>query len=115
MSYESYNIKRLMSAYGNGADVTTNNVTHNTRAFVKPLKLRHRIYMSDEDKKLMETLKKASQNGYLLYIGPDDVPINETSIVVYKDNTYHVVSSEKARISKKNNYVWAVLEPVQNK
>ena len=115
MTYESYNIKRLMSAYGSSVDVTTNNVTYNTRAFVKPLKLRHKIYMSDENKKLMETLKKASQNGYLLYIGSDDIPINEISIVVYKDNTYHVVSSEKARISKKNNYVWAVLEPIQNK
>lgn len=115
MTYGGYNIKRIISAYGSSADVTTNNMTYDTRAFVEPLKLRHRIYMSDEDKKLMETLKKASQNGYLLYIGPDDVPINETSTVVYKDNTYHVVSSEKARISKKNNYVWAVLEPDQNK
>lgn len=113
MSYGGYNIKRLMSTYGNDVRVITNNTIYDIEVFIEPFKERHRIYISDDDKTLMKALNKASVNGYLLYIGPTDVPINETTVVSYKNSTYRIVSSEEARISKKFNYTWAILEPIQ--
>lgn len=102
----------MINKYGNTVTVMNGDNAIETKAFIQTLKRRHTTHMSKVEQALFE---KAEANRNKLYIGHSNVPISTSSIIYYKDEPYKVLNTEEQIIGNKTLYIWAILEPTDNK
>ena len=81
--------------------------TEVSKAFVQPLRRRHRLYINDR-----YIPAGYFDNRYLLYIGPGDKPLKDNMRIVCNGTAYTVVTAESFAARDEDIYVWAILMPV---
>lgn len=106
MRMTSY-LVRALNRYGNTVRVVRGGRTEVTKAFVQPLRRRHRLYINDR-----YIPAGYFDNRYLLYIGPGSHPLDTGTAVICKDVRYTVVTAEEFTVRDEDIYVWAILMPV---
>lgn len=106
MRYGNY-LDRALRKFGNTVSIRRGGRTEVTKAFVQPLRRRHRLYISDR-----YNYAGYFDNRYLLYIGPPDHPLDTGMRVRCLHTTYTVVTAEEFTAHDEDIYVWAILMPV---
>lgn len=77
------------------------------RAFIQPLRRRHRLYIGDRF-----TPAGYFDNAYRLYIGEGSQKVGQDAVItVNRDERYTVVTSEAFSVGDKVIYIWAILSP----
>ena len=98
---------RALIKFGNTVRIFRGGRAKVSKAFVQPLRRRHRLYINDR-----YIPAGYFDNRYLLYIGPGDLPLEDGMRVECGDTAYTVVTSEIFAAHDENIYVWAILMPV---
>ena len=93
--------------YGNTVVIDRSGRAETVRAFVQPLRRRHRLYINDR-----YIPAGYFDNRYLLYIGPPDQFLDTGDKVSCLGTEYSVVTAEMFAVRDENVYVWAILMPV---
>lgn len=106
MRYGNY-LDRALRKFGNTVRIRRDGRTEVTKAFVQPLRRRHRLYISDR-----YIPAGYFDNRYLLYIGPPDYPLDTGMRVRCLNTSYTVVTAEEFTAHDEDIYVWAILMPV---
>ena len=106
MKYGNY-LDRALKKFGNSVRIYRGGRTEVTRAFVQPLRRRHRLYISDR-----YIPAGYFDNRYLLYIGSADHPLESGMRVRCLNTAYTVVTAEEFTAHDEDIYVWAILMPV---
>ena len=106
MRYGNY-LDRALRKFGNTVSIHRGGRTEAAKAFVQPLRRRHRLYISDR-----YIPAGYFDNCYLLYIGPPDHPLDTGMRVSCLDKEYTVVTAEEFTAHDEDIYVWAILMPV---
>ncbi len=105
MKLTSY-LDRALKKFGNTVIITRDGCTEVAKAFVQPLRRRHRLYISDR-----YIPAGYFDNRYLLYIGSCKNPL-DTGMRVRCDRIfYRVVTAEEFTAHDEDIYVWAILMP----
>ena len=105
MRMSSY-LDRALRKFGNTVHICRNGRTEVSKAFVQPLRRRHRLYINDR-----YIPAGYFDNRYLLYIGSPDLPLDDGMRVTCKNTEYTVVTSEIFTAHDEDIYVWAILMP----
>ena len=100
-------LRVMLYKYGENVTVSSGSGRAvNTKAFIQPLRRRHRLYIND----------KVISAGYFdnsckLYIGsPDDgYTLSEGTIIGSKNQDYVVMTSEDYVVGDETVYIWAIL------
>ena len=108
MRYGNY-LYRALRKFGNTVRIYRGGRTEVTRAFIQPLRRRHRLYISDR-----YIPAGYFDNRYLLYIGSSDHPLDTGMQVRCLDTSYTVVTAEEFTAHDEDIYVWAILMPVSS-
>ena len=100
--------KRLLRRYGNTVIIRTNGRAKAAKAFVQPLRRRHRLYIND--KAIPAGL---FDNAYKLYIGGCEhrFSYGDNTVITCKGQDYTVVTGEEFVVGDDEVYVWAILSP----
>lgn len=98
---------RALIKFGNTVRIFRGGRAKVSKAFVQPLRRRHRLYINDR-----YVPAGYFDNRYLLYIGPGSLPLEDGMRVECGDTVYTVVTSEIFAAHDENIYVWAILMPV---
>lgn len=106
MRYSRY-LERALKKFGNTVRIFRSDRTEVCKAFVQPLRRRHRLYINDR-----YIPAGYFDNRYLLYIGPGDRPLEDKMRVECRRTMYTVVTEEFFTAHDENIYVWAILMPV---
>ena len=106
MRMNSY-LDRALRKFGNTVHICRNGRTEVSKAFVQPLRRRHRLYINDR-----YIPAGYFDNRYLLYIGPGDKPLEDGMYVRCRGVGYTVVTAEIFAAHDEDIYVWAILMPV---
>lgn len=106
MRLTSY-LDRALNKFGNTVSITRGDCTEVCKAFVQPLRRRHRLYINDR-----YIPAGYFDNRYLLYIGSCDHPLGTGMRVRCKGIGYTVVTAEEFAAHDEDIYVWAILMPV---
>lgn len=98
----------ILSRFGNTVSITRGSRTKVTRAFVQPLRRRHRLYIND---KVIPA--GYFDNAYRLYIGDRDhrFSYGDGSVVSCNGEDYTVVTAEEFIVGDEVAYIWAILRP----
>lgn len=98
----------VLRRYGNTVFIRKNGRTEAAKAFVQPLRRRHRLYIND---KVVPT--GYFDNAYKLYIGDRShrFSYGDGSVIVCKGEEYTVVTCEEFIVGNEEVYVWAILSP----
>ena len=88
-------LTRALDRYGNTVSIRRDGRTEVSKAFVQPLRRRHRLYINDR-----YIPAGYFDNRYLLYIGPPDKPLDDGMRVTCKDREYTVVTAEEFKLEK---------------
>ena len=98
----------ILSRYGNTVSITRGGRTEVTRAFVQPLRRRHRLYIND---KVIPA--GYYDNAYRLYIGDRShrFSYGDGAVITCKGEEYTVVTAEEFVVGNEIAYVWAILRP----
>ena len=101
-------LTRILSRYGNTVSITRGGRTEVTRAFVQPLRRRHRLYIND---KVIPA--GYFDNAYRLYIGDKHYRFSygDGAVVTCKNIEYTVVTAEEFVVGDEVAYIWAILCP----
>ena len=99
-------LDRALEKFGNTVRITRGGRTEVCKAFVQPLRRRHRLYINDR-----YIPAGYFDNRYLLYIGPCSHPLDTGMRVRSKGVTYRVVTAEQFAAHDEDIYVWAILMP----
>lgn len=99
-------LDRALNKFGNTVRISRGGRTEVTKAFVQPLRRRHRLYINDR-----YIPAGYFDNRYLLYIGPGDLPLKDGTRILCKGTWYTVVTEEIFAAHDENIYVWAILMP----
>ena len=105
MKMTSY-LDRALVKFGNTVRIRRDGRTEVCKAFVQPLRRRHRLYISDR-----YIPAGYFDNRYLLYIGPGDRPLSDGMRVWCLGTGYTVVTAEIFSAHDEDIYVWAILMP----
>jgi len=97
---------RALDRYGNTVSIRRDGRTEVSKAFVQPLRRRHRLYINDR-----YIPAGYFDNRYLLYIGSPDQPLDDGMRVTCKGREYTVVTAEEFAAHDEDIYVWAILMP----
>lgn len=95
-----------LKRYGNTVQICYDGRAKVSKAFVQPLRRRHRLYINDR-----YIPAGYFDNRYLLYIGSPDLPLDDGMRVTCKNTEYTVVTSEIFTAHDEDIYVWAILMP----
>ena len=106
MKLTSY-FDRALKKFGNTVRISRGGRTEVVKAFVQPLRRRHRLYINDR-----YIPAGYFDNRYLLYIGPGDKPLKDNMRIVCNGTAYTVVTAESFAAHDEDIYVWAILMPV---
>lgn len=98
---------RALLKFGNTVRINRGGRTEVTKAFVQPLRRRHRLYINDR-----YIPAGYFDNRYLLYIGPGNKPLEDGMRIDCGGTGYTVVTAEIFAAHDENIYVWAILMPV---
>lgn len=96
-----------LKKFGNTVRISRGGRTEVVKAFVQPLRRRHRLYINDR-----YIPAGYFDNRYLLYIGPGDKVLEDGMRVRCGRTGYTVVTSEIFAAHDEDIYVWAILMPV---
>lgn len=99
-------LDRALMKFGNTVRISRGGRTEVTKAFVQPLRRRHRLYINDR-----YIPAGYFDNRYLLYIGPGDRPLEDGMRIRCKGIWYTVVTAEIFAAHDEDIYVWAILMP----
>lgn len=97
---------KALRRFGNTVYITRSGRTRASKAFVQPLRRRHRLYINDR-----YIPAGYFDNRYLLYIGPPSQPLDTGMMVRCGDTAYRVVTAEEFTARDEDIYVWAILMP----
>lgn len=103
---ESNYLKRVIQRYGVSVNITDGNGSKTVKAFMYPLRAGYRLYLSTK----LDDLDIYSYK-YYLYMGPEDVPIEDKTLIERDGWVYEIISSEKVE-TKTVSYTWAVLKQI---
>ena len=98
---------RALIKFGNTVLINRGGCTEVCKAFVQPLRRRHRLYINDR-----YIPSGYFDNRYLLYIGPCSHPLDTGMLLRSKGVLYSVVTAEEFAAHDEDIYVWAILMPV---
>ena len=100
--------KSVLRRYGSTVVIRRGGRTEVTRAFVQPLRRRHRLYIND---KVIPA--GYFDNAYKLYIGDCEhhFSYGDGAVVSCKGEEYTVVTGEEFVVGNDEVYVWAILSP----
>ena len=100
--------KRILRRYGNTVMIRRNGRTEVTKAFVQPLRRRHRLYIND---KVIPA--GYFDNAYKLYIGDcaHRFSYGDGTVITSLNEEYTVVTGEEFVVGDDEVYVWAILSP----
>lgn len=99
-------LDRALKKSGNTVRISHGGRTEVIKAFVQPLRRRHRLYINDR-----YIPAGYFDNRYLLYIGPGDRPLEDGMRIRCKHTWYTVVTAEIFAAHDEDIYVWAILMP----
>lgn len=104
----SLTFKRVLDRYGNTVMIRTKGRTEVTKAFVQPLRRRHRLYIND---KVIPA--GYFDNAYKLYIGDrrHRFSYGDGTVITCMGEQYTVVTGEEFIVGDDEVYVWAILSP----
>ena len=105
MRLTSY-LDRALKKFGNTVHISRGGRTEVCKAFVQPLRRRHRLYINDR-----YIPAGYFDNRYLLYIGSSDHPLDDGMRIRCRNMTYTVVTAEIFAAHDEDIYVWAILMP----
>ena len=107
MSIQS-TFKSMLRRYGNTVLIRTKGRTQVTKAFVQPLRRRHRLYIND---KVIPA--GFFDNAYKLYIGDREhhFAYGDDTVIACMGQEYTVVTCEEFFVGDEEVYVWAILSP----
>ena len=105
MRYAGY-FDRALMRFGNTVRICRGGGTEVIKAFVQPLRRRHRLYINDR-----YIPAGYFDNRYLLYIGPGSRPMEDGMRIRCNGIGYTVVTSEIFTAHDEDIYVWAILMP----
>ena len=106
MRLTSY-FERALLKFGNTVSIERGGGTEVCKAFVQPLRRRHRLYINDR-----YIPAGYFDNRYLLYIGPCGHPLDTDMRLMCGGTEYTVVTAEEFAAHDEDIYVWAILMPV---
>lgn len=92
--------------FGNTVAICRDGRTEVAKAFVQPLRRRHRLYLSEK-----YIPAGWFDNTYLLYIGSPDHPLETGVRMQCRGAAYSVVTAEEFAAHDEAVYVWAILKP----
>ncbi len=100
--------KRLLRRYGNTVIIRTNGRAKAAKAFVQPLRRRHRLYIND---KVIPA--GYFDNAYKLYIGDCEhrFSYGDHTVITCMGEDYTVVTGEEFCVGDDEVYIWAILSP----
>lgn len=93
--------------FGNTVRIKRGGRTEVCKAFVQPLRRRHRLYINDR-----YIPAGYFDNRYLLYIGSSSHPLDTGMTIRCENADYTVVTAEEFSAHDEDVYVWAILMPV---
>lgn len=98
----------VLRRYGNTVTIRKNGRAEAAKAFVQPLRRRHRLYIND---KVIPA--GYFDNAYKLYIGDcaHRFSYGDGTVIVCKGEEYTVVTGEEFVVGDDEVYVWAILSP----
>ncbi len=98
----------MLRRYGNTVTITRGGRTEVTKAFVQPLRRRHRLYINDK-----VGVSGYFDNAYRLYIGDryHHFDYGDGTVITCMGDEYTVVTSEEFFVRDEEVYVWAILSP----
>lgn len=104
-------IQTALHKYGNTVKVVRDGRTEVTKAFVQPLRRRHRPYINDKF-----VPQGYFDNAYKLYIGDTAHPLSSSdgTVVICNGVKYTVVIAEEFVVADESIYLWAILLPKNN-
>lgn len=100
-------LETALRKYGNRVKIYRGGRTEAGKAFVQPLRRRHRLYINDR-----YIPAGYFDNRYLLYIGSTEHPLSDGMRVECRGTAYTVVTAEVFAAHDEDIYVWAILMPV---
>lgn len=100
-------LDRALKKFGNTVRICRGGRAEVLKAFVQPLRRRHRLYINDR-----YIPAGYFDNRYLLYIGPGDKPLEDNTRIVCNGTAYTVVTAESFAAHDEDIYVWAILMPI---
>ncbi len=104
----SATFKSILRRYGNTVTIRRNGRTETAKAFVQPLRRRHRLYIND---KVIPT--GYFDNAYKLYIGDAShrFEYGDRTVISCFGEEYTIVTGEEFVVGDEEVYVWAILSP----
>ena len=107
MSVMTY-LRAALSRYGNTVTISCDGRSVTAKAFVQPLRRRHRLYINDK-----VVPDGYFDNAYRLYIGDSRHRFSDRdgTVITCKGTAYTVVTSEEFIVGDEEVYVWAILMP----
>lgn len=99
-------LDNVLDRYGYTVFITKGGRTKAAKAFVQPLRRRHRLYINER-----YIPAGYFDNRYLLYVGSPDHPLEEGTRVVCGGEGYRVVTAEEYGAHNETVYIWAILMP----
>ena len=99
-------IRYAMEKYASSVKIEKAGQTTYSKAFIQPLRRRHRLYIND---KIIPS--GYFDNQYVLYIGDPTHPLERgmNTFITHDGQKYTVVTSEQFKVGKDIIYVWAIL------
>lgn len=105
MRFSGY-LDNVLERFGNTVQITKDGRTRAAKAFVLPLRRRHRLYINER-----YIPSGYFDNRYLLYIGSPSYPLSTGMRVKCFDEYYRVVTAEEYGVQNETVYIWAILMP----
>ena len=101
-------LKGILQRYGSTVTINRGGRTEAVRAFVQPLRRRHRLYINDK-----AIPAGYFDNAYRLYIGDrfHHFSYGDGAELSCNGEDYTVVTSEEFVVRDEVAYVWAILKP----
>lgn len=101
---ESNYLKRAIQRFGVSVNITDSSGSKTVKAFIQPLRARHRLYLSTK----LDDLDIYNHK-YYLYVGPADFKPDEGSQITTSTQTFEVILSNIESVSD-IDYSYAVLQ-----
>ncbi|MBQ6335856.1 MAG: hypothetical protein IJI50_01335 [Ruminococcus sp.] len=99
-------LNRALSRFGNTVVIRRGGRAEVAKAFVQPLRRRHRLYLNEK-----YIPAGWFDNTYLLYIGSPDHPLDTGMRLECRGAAFSVVTAEEFAARDESVYVWAILRP----
>lgn len=102
-------LEHALKRFGNTVRILRGGRTVVSKAFVQPLRRRHRLYINDR-----YIPAGYFDNRYLLYIGSPRYPLDTGMRICCSGTDYTVVTAEEFTAHDEDIYIWAILMPVSD-